>query len=72
MNEKIVIEEVSKTYEGKMYLQFRQCNGQKMKPLEIAVRDLIAENNLTATQAKGFLEFMKLIIDECSYLPKQK
>ena len=72
MNEKIVIEEVSKTYEGKMYLQFRQCNGQKMNPLEIAVRELIAENNLTATQAKGFLEFMKLIIDECSYLPKQK
>lgn len=33
---------------------------------------LISEYNLSATAAKGFLEYMKLVIDGCSYIPKKE
>lgn len=70
--EKLVNERIAATYEGETYLYIRQRDGQKMKNLEKAVKELIAENALTATQAKGFLEYMKIIVDGCSCLPKRK
>ena len=72
MREELVKEQIAATYEGGTYLFIRQRDGQKMKNLEKAVKELIAENDLTATQAKGFLEYMKIIVDGCSRLPKQK
>lgn len=72
MREELVNEQIAATYEGGTYLFIRQRDGQKMKNLEKAVKELIAENDLTATQAKGFLEYMKIIVDGCSCLPKQK
>ena len=72
MREELVNEQIAATYEGGTYLFIRQRDGQKMKNLEKAVKELIAENALTATQAKGFLEYMKIIVDGCSRLPKQK
>lgn len=63
---------MSATYEGETYLYIRQRDGQKMKNLEKAVKELIAENALTATQAKGFLRYMRILIEECSCLPKEK
>lgn len=72
-DEKMIFEEeVSKTYEGKMYLTFRQRNSQKARELEQTVKELISENNLTVTYAKGFLEYMRIIVDGCSHIPKQK
>lgn len=50
----------------------KKCNGQKMNNLEKAVKELIAENDLTVTQAKGFLRYMRILIEECSCLPKEK
>lgn len=72
MTEELVSKEISNTYEGATYFYLRSRSGQKMKALEKAVTELISENELTATQAKGFLEFMKILIDGCSYLPKKK
>jgi hypothetical protein len=43
-----------------------------MNNLEKAVKELIAENDLTVTQAKGFLRYMRILIEECSCLPKEK
>jgi hypothetical protein len=68
----LTADELEKTYEGKHYSYYRQCNGQQASELEKNVKMLIAENNLTATVSKGFLEYMKLVIDGCSYLPKEK
>lgn len=70
MVDKIVAKHLSSSYEGEMYLHLRQRNGQKMFELEKSVREIISNNNLTVTQAKGFLEYMKFVIDGCSYLPK--
>lgn len=50
----------------------KKCNGRKMNNLEKAVKELIAENDLTVTQAKGFLRYMRILIEECSCLPKEK
>ena len=72
MREELVNEQIAATYEGGTYLFIRQRDGQKMKNLEKAVKELIAENDLPAPQAKGFLENMKIIVDGCSRLPKQK
>nr|DAH23201.1 MAG TPA: arginine decarboxylase [Caudoviricetes sp.] len=72
MIDKFIEEEMSKTYEGMTYLRFRQCNSQEMAELEKAVKRLISKNNLTVTQAKGFLEYMKISIEGSSYLQKEK
>lgn len=72
MTDSLIRKKMSATYEGETYLYIRQRDGQKMKNLEKAVKELIAENALTATQAKGFLEYMKIIVDGCSCLPKRK
>ena len=70
--EKLVNERIAATYEGKSYILLKKCNGQKMNNLEKAVKELIAENDLTVTQAKGFLRYMRILIEECSCLPKEK
>ena len=72
MTDSLIRKKMSATYEGETYLYIRQRDGQKMKNLEKAVKELIAENALTATQAKGFLEYMKIIVDGCSCLQKRK
>ena len=36
------------------------------------VKNEIAECGLSATEAKGFLEYMKIVIDAQSHLPIQK
>ena len=72
MTDSLISKRMSATYEGETYLFIRQRDGQKMRNLEEAVKELITENELTATQAKGFLEYMKIIVDGCSCLPKEK
>lgn len=72
MPPKYILDELEKTYEGKSYARYRNCNGQKTAKLETEVKRLISEKNLTATVAKGFLEYMKLVIDGCSYLPQEE
>lgn len=36
------------------------------------VKEVIAKHHLSASQSKGFLEYMKFIIDGSSYLPREK
>lgn len=66
------LDELKKTYEGKVYIKYWQRNSQKISELEKNIKMMVSENNLTATVAKGFLEYMKLVIDGCSCLPKEK
>lgn len=58
--------------EGQRYLEFRRRNGQKADDLYKKVRDEIAECHLSVTEAKGFLDFMKLVVEESSYIPIKK
>lgn len=58
--------------EGQRYLEFRRKNGQKADDLYKKVRDEIAECHLSVTEAKGFLDFMKLVVEESSYIPIKK
>lgn len=72
MRQVYVLDELESTYAGKAYAEYQRCNSQKASDLEKEVKNLLAEYNLTATVAKGFLEYMKLVIDGCSYIPKEK
>lgn len=58
--------------EGQRYLEFRRRNGQKADDLYQKVKDEIAECHLSVTEAKGFLDFMKLVVEEASYIPIKK
>lgn len=71
MEKDIVNEQLSKTYEGKMYLQYKIRHSQTAEKMERDVKEIIAQNGLTATYAKGFLNYMKMVIDGCSVLQKE-
>ena len=59
-------------YDSKIYQLYRRKNGQKASDLVEKVKNEIAEYGLSATEAKGFLEYMKIVIDAQSHLPIQK
>jgi hypothetical protein len=59
-------------YDSKIYQLYRHKNGQKASDLVEKVKNEIAECGLSATEAKGFLEYMKIVIDAQSHLPIQK
>ena len=53
-------------YDGKTFL-IHMHHGQADSDLIKAVLELIAYHELSATEAKGFLEYMKLVVDSTSY-----
>ena len=54
------------------FLLYQARNGQASKEMVGLVKDIISENGLSASEAKGFMEYMKMIIDLDSYIPKKK
>lgn len=72
MNVEKYLSEKLSSYEEQKYLEFRRRNGQKADELYKKVKDEIAECHLSVTEAKGFLEFMKLVVEGASYItPKE-
>jgi hypothetical protein len=69
MNVEKYLSEKLSSHEGQKYLEFRRRNEQEADELYKKVKDEIAECHLSVTEAKGFLEFMKLVIEELSYIP---
>lgn len=69
MNFEEYLSEKMSSREGQKYLEFRRRNGQKADELYKKVKDEIAECHLSVTETKGFLEFMKLVVEETSYIP---
>lgn len=59
-------------YDSKIFLLYHRRNGQKASDLVEKVKNEIAECGLSATEAKGFLEYMKIVIDAQSHLPIRK
>ena len=70
--EKALREQMCKDVDGATYYTIKHRNRQELANLEKEVKELIAEHNLSASEAKGFLEYMKFIVDANSYLPKKK
>lgn len=70
--EKAIREKMLQDIDGTAFYIHRYRNGQKTDELAHSVKNLIAEHNLSVSEAKGFLEYMKIVIDGCSCLPIQK
>ena len=70
--EKSLREQLCKDVDGATYYTLKHRNRQTLANLEKEVKELIAERNLSVSEAKGFLEYMKFIVDANSYLPKTK
>lgn len=66
------INEKLTSYEGQAFLSYYNRNGQGVSQLAQTVKAAISEQHLSATVAKGFLEYMKLVIEDCSYIQIQK
>lgn len=66
------ISEKLSDYDSKIFLLYHRRNGQKASNLVEKVKNEIADCGLSATEAKGFLEYMKIVIDAQSHLPIRK
>lgn len=58
-----LIKEKLLDYEGKMFLCYQQRYGQAVIEMVKQTGEMFVKNNLSIAEAKGFLEYMKLIIE---------
>ena len=58
-----IIKEELLNYEGKIFLHYQQNNRQAVTEMKSSIRKMFAENNLSIVEAKGFLDYMKLIVE---------
>lgn len=74
MNEqaKALKETMCKDIDGANFFFKYYRNGQEIDKLTKDVLNLIAEHSMTVSEIKGFLEYMKIIVDNRSYLPQWK
>ena len=72
MIEDSYISERLSDYDSKIFLLYHRRNGQKASNLVEKVKNESADCGLSASEAKGFLEYMKIVIDAQSHLPIQK
>ena len=72
MIEDSYISERLSDYDSKIFLLYHRRNGQKASNLVEKVKNEIADCGLSASEAKGFLEYMKIVIDAQSHHPIQK
>lgn len=70
--ENAVRNELTKTIDGTLFYEKRHKNGQAICDLTSSVKELIAKSNLSVSEAKGFLEYMKIVISQSSYLHQEK
>lgn len=70
--EKAIKEKMLQDIDGTAFYIHRHRNGQKTDELVYNVKNLISERGLSVSEAKGFLEYMKIVISSCSYTPVQK
>lgn len=67
--EKAIKEKMLQDIDGTAFYIFQHRNGQDTGKLVSDVKSLIAEHNLSVSEAKGFLEYMKLVINSVAHLP---
>jgi hypothetical protein len=64
--------EMTKTVEGICFYERLHRNRQDIGELISDMAALIAQHNLSVLEVKGFLDYMKIILDSSSYLQIQK
>lgn len=69
---KAIQNEMTKTIEGSCFYERLHCNGQDISKLIADTKALIAQHNLSVLEAKGFLDYMELVIEGCSCIPQEK
>lgn len=70
--EKAIREEMAKDVDGTRFFVRWNRGGQDTTDLIKEVKESISKCGLSASEAKGFLEYMKLVIDSAAYLPQKK
>lgn len=70
--ENAIKEELIKTTEGCMFYVKRLRNYKDIGELTGSVRELIAQYGLSASEAQGFLDYMKIIVSASSHIPCEK
>lgn len=58
--------------DGTNFMTFMIRNGQECAEMATEVRKILAEHNLSVSQIKGFLEYMKINVESYSYLHSPK
>lgn len=66
--ETAIKEHMCKDVDGANFYVNRYRNGQDTSNLIKDVKEIIHKYGLSASEAKGFLEYMKLVIDDESYI----
>lgn len=54
--------------DGANFMKFMRENGQECAKMASDVKKILAEHNLSVSQIKGFLEYMKINVESYSYL----
>ena len=49
--------------DGENFMTFMRGNGQECAEMAREVKKILAEHNLSVSQIKGFLEYMKITVD---------
>lgn len=58
--------------DGANFMTFMRGNGQECAEMAREVRKILVEHNLSVSQIKGFLEYMKINVESYSYLHSPK
>lgn len=64
--------EMLKTTDGTIFFATLCQNRRAIDCLANSTKELIAQYGLSASEAKGFLDYMKIVIDTSSYLSPKK
>lgn len=67
--EKAIRDQMCKDVDGANFYVNRLRGGQDTSNLIKEVKEIIRKHDLSASEAKGFLEYMKIVIDSSSHLP---
>lgn len=64
--------EMLKTTDGTIFFATLCQNRRAIDCLANSIKELITQYGLSASEAKGFLDYMKIVIDASSYLSPKK
>jgi hypothetical protein len=64
--------EMLKTTDGTIFFATFCQNRRAIDCLANSIKELIAQYGLSASETKGFLDYMKIVIDASSYLSPKK
>lgn len=67
-----IVKDLQNTIEGKMFLKYKSENGLDAANLIDSVKNIIARHQIPVPVSKGFLEYMKIVIEHSSCIPIQR